>query len=186
MNVLLISEDTLKSYTSLNDNCFGKNILPSVKTAQDIELQSIIGSCLYNALCSMVNDNSITAETSTQYKVLLDEYIRPYLSYITLAHLVTEMSTKLTNFGLVESSDEHLVNASIAERDLVKTQYIYYADSYCRQMQGFLKANRQSFPELDCGCTCDGDVKPNLESAASSTIFLGGARSPMPKIIRKK
>ena len=155
MNVLLISEQTLKSYSSLNDNAWGKNILPAIKTSQDIELQQIIGSCLYNALY---------------------EYIQPYLIYITLAHLVTEMSTKLTNFGLVESNDEHLVNLSIEERDLVKTQWTYYADNYCKRMQGFLKSNKDSFPELECGCECGGNIKPCLDSSASSSLWLGGLR----------
>lgn len=186
MNVLLISEDTLKTYTSLNDNVFGKNILPAIKTSQDIELQEIIGSCLYNALCSKVADGSITSSENQQYKELLDTYIKPYLSYITLAHLVTEMSTKLTNFGLVLSNDEHMENASLGERDLVKTQYTYYADSYCKQMQGFLKTNKDLFPELKCGCECDSNIKPTLDSAASTGLFLGGYRSPYRRIIKRK
>lgn len=183
MNVLLLSEDSLKTYSSLNDNAYGKNILPAIQTSQDIELQEIIGSCLYKTLCNKVEDGSISDSENIQYKYLLDEYIRPYLTYITLAHLVTEMSTKLANFGLVESNDEHLVNLSVEERDLVKTQWTYYADSYCKQMQGFLKSNKEAFPELNCGCECDGNVKPTLDSAASTGLWLGGYRSPYRRII---
>ena len=186
MNVLLISEDTLKSYSSLNDNVYGKNILPAIKTSQDIELKQILGSCLYKALCEMVADGSISDTENVQYKNLLDDYVQPYLIYITLAHLVTEMSTKLTNFGLVESNDEHLVNLSVEERDLVKTQWTYYADSYCKQMQGFLKSNKDSFPELECGCECGGNIKPCLDSAASTGLWLGGLRSPYRRIIKRR
>lgn len=179
--VLLISEDKLKSYSSLNDNVFGKYILPSIKTSQDIELKQIIGSCLLDKLCSLVNDGTISLPENTKYKFLLDEYIQPYMIYITLAHIVTEVSTKLTNFGTVESSDEHLVNVSLGERDLVKQQYVYYSDSYAKQMQSYLKANKDRFPELECGCNCSDEVKPNLDSAASTSLFLGGARG---RIIR--
>ena len=186
MNVLLISCDTLKTYSSLNDNVYGKNILPSIKTSQDIELQQILGSCLYKTLCEMVADGSISDTENVQYKTLLDDYVQPYLIYITLAHLVSEMSTKLTNFGLVESNDEHLVNLSVEERDLVKTQWTYYADSYCKQMQGFLKSNKEAFPELNCGCECDGNIKPTLDSAASTGLWLGGLRSPYRRIIKRR
>lgn len=175
MNVLLLSEDSLKSNSSLNDNCFGKNILPAIKTSQDIELQEIIGTCLYKSLCNKVEDGSISDSENIQYKFLLDEYVQPYLTYITLAHLVQEMSTKLANFGLVESNDEHLINLSLEERDLVKSQWTYYADSYCKRMQEYLKANRELFPELN-SCECGG-VKPCLDSAASINLFLGGFRS---------
>lgn len=179
--VLLVSEDTLKSYSTLNDNFFGKNILPCIKTSQDIELQQIIGSCLYNALCEKVDNGSITDLENAQYKVLLDEYIQPYLIYITLAHIVTETSTKLSNFGTMQSSDEHLVNVSLEERSLVRQQYTYYADNYCKQMQSFLKANKEAYPELECGCDCSDQTKPNLDSAANIPLWLGGARGRMIK-----
>lgn len=181
MNVLLISEDKLRTYSSLNDNVYGKYILPSIKTAQDIELKQIIGSCLLNKLCDLVNDGTITATENSQYKYLLDEYIQPYLIYITLAHLVTEVSTKLTNFGTVQSSDEHLVNVSLEERDLVKQQYTYYSDSYAKQMASFLKANKQAFPELNCGCNCSDQERPHLDSFASIGLWTGGIRSRILK-----
>lgn len=184
MNVLLISEQTLKSNSSLNDNCFGKNILPAIKTTQDIELKQVIGSCLLDKLCTLVGNGSITNLENSMYKQLLDDYIRPYLSYMTLSHLVLELSTKLTNFGLVQSNDEHLVNLSLEERDLVNHQYIYYADSYCKQLQNFLKQNKELFPELE-NCSC-GEDGPHLDSAASTGLFLGGYRSPYPRLITRK
>lgn len=173
MNVLLISEQTLKTYSSLNDNCFGKSILPAIANSQNIELRKIIGSCLLEKLCTLVGDGSITDLENSMYKQLLDDYVQPYLSYMTLSHLVLELSTKLTNFGLVQSNDEHLVNLSLEERDLVNHQYLYYADSYCKQMQDWLKENKESFPELE-GCSCN---KPNLDSASSVGLWLGGFRA---------
>ena len=38
--VLLISEQTLKTYTLIGDNVDGKYILPAIQTAQDIDLVS--------------------------------------------------------------------------------------------------------------------------------------------------
>ena len=175
-NILLLSEDRLKTYTSLNDNCFGKNILPAIRTSQDIELTTILGSCLVDALKSMVADGSIQQDANYYYKYLLDNYVTEYLAYITLAHLITELSTKLTNFGTVESNDEHLVNVSLNEREIVRQQYEYYADAYCKKMQGYLKANRERFPELECGCDCGENISPTLDSAASTGLFLGGRR----------
>ena len=170
-NILLISEDTLKTYSHLNDNVFGKSLTPAIITAQDIYLQKFLGSCLYKKVLELVENGGIRNENYVMYKELLDNYIANFLIYQTLANLIPEISTKITNMGLVTSSDEHVQNVTQGERDLVMGQYQKYADAYCKMMQDFLKENRDSFPELNC---CGA---PNLDSSAETGLWLGGTRS---------
>lgn len=169
-NILLISEDTLKTYSHLNDNVFGKSLTPAIITAQDIYLQKFLGSCLYKKVLELVENGGIRNKKYAMYKELLDNYIANFLIYQTLANLIPEISTKITNMGLVVSNDEHVQNVTQGERDLVMGQYQKYADAYCKMMQDFLKENRDSFPELNC---CGA---PTLDSSASTQLFLGGRR----------
>ena len=169
-NILLISEDTLKTYSHLNDNIWGKSLTPAIITAQDIYLQKFLGSCLYKKVLELVENGGIRNKNYAMYKELLDDYIANFLIYQTLANLIPEISTKITNMGLVVSNDEHVQNVTQGERDLVMGQYQKYADAYCKMMQDFLKENRDSFPELNC---CD---EAELNSSASSQLFLGGRR----------
>ncbi len=169
-NILLISEDTLKTYSHLNDNVFGKSLTPAIITAQDIYLQKFLGSCLYKKVLELVENGGIRNENYAMYKELLDNYITNFLIYQTLANLIPEISTKITNMGLVVSNDEHVQNVTQGERDLVMGQYQKYADAYCKMMQDFLKENRDSFPELNC---CGA---PTLDSSAECGLFLGGTR----------
>ena len=169
-NILLISEDTLKTHSSLNKNVWGDNLSSVIKATQDVDLQRILGSCLYKKILELVNDGGIRNAKYSIYKTLLDEYITDYLIYQTLVNLIPEISTKITNMGLVISNDEHVQNVTQGERDLVMGQYQKYADAYCKMMQDFLKENRDSFPELNC---CGA---PTLDSAASTSLFLGGSR----------
>ena len=170
-NILLISEDTLKTYSHLNDNVFGKSLTPAIITAQDIYLQKFLGSCLYKKILELVKSGEIRNENYAMYKELLDNYIANFLIYQTLANLIPEISTKITNMGLVVSNDEHVQNVTQGERDLVMGQYQKYADAYCKMMQDFLKENRDSFPELNC---CGA---PTLDSSAETGLWLGGTRS---------
>ena len=170
-NILLISEDTLKTYSHLNDNVWSKSLTPAIITAQDIYLQKFLGSCLYKKVLELVENGGIRNENYAMYKELLDNYIANFLIYQTLANLIPEISTKITNMGLVTSSDEHVQNVTQGERDLVMGQYQKYADAYCKMMQDFLKENRDSFPELNC---CGA---PNLDSSAETGLWLGGTRS---------
>ena len=170
-NILLISEDTLKTYSHLNDNVFGNSLTPAIITAQDIYLQKFLGSCLYKKVLELVKSGEIRNENYVMYKELLDNYITNFLIYQTLANIIPEISTKITNMGLVVSNDEHVQNVTQGERDLVMGQYQKYADAYCKMMQDFLKENRDSFPELNC---CGA---PNLDSSAETGLWLGGTRS---------
>lgn len=176
-NVLLISEDTVKTYSGLNDNIWGKSLLPAIREAQEIGLQGIIGSCLYQRLCSMVEDGSITAQENAQYKELLDNQISYYMIYKTISDLVPVIGVKLANIGVMVSNDEHMQNLTEDERNRIDTYYEQKADWYTKRLQDFLKANKELFSELNCGCECDGSIKPNLDSAASTSLWLGGLRS---------
>ena len=169
-NILLISEDTLKTHSSLNKNVWADNLSSVIKATQDVDLQRILGPCLYKKVLELVENGGIRNENYSIYKTLLDEYITDYLIYQTLVNLIPEISTKITNMGLVVSNDEHVQNVTQGERDLVMGQYQKYADAYCKMMQDFLKENRDSFPELNC---CGA---PTLDSSASSQLFLGGRR----------
>ena len=168
-NILLISE-ALKTYSHLNDNVWGKSLTPAIITAQDIYLQKFLGSCLYKKVLELVKSGEIRNENYAMYKELLDNYIANFLIYQTLANLIPEISTKITNMGLVTSNDEHVQNVTQGERDLVMGQYQKYADAYCKMMQDFLKENRDSFPELNC---CGA---PTLDSSAETGLFLGWRR----------
>ena len=169
-NILLISEDTLKTHSSLNKNVWADNLSSVIKATQDVDLQRILGPCLYKKVLELVNDGGIRNAKYSIYKTLLDEYITDYLIYQTLVNLIPEISTKITNMGLVVSNDEHVQNVTQGERDLVMGQYQKYADAYCKMMQDFLKENRDSFPELNC---CD---EAELNSSATTSLFLGGSR----------
>jgi len=180
--VLVTSEDYIKTNSNLNDNVFGDYLLPAIRTAQDIVLQQTLGSCLYNAILGMIDDGSITASTNTEYKTLLDDYVQDFMTFQVITDLIPIIGVKLGNIGVVISNDEHVQNLSESERNDIKQYYQYKADFYTRRLQKFLLENKELFPELD-ECTCS-QIKANLDSAASTGLWLGGLRGY--KIIRKK
>lgn len=169
-NILLIGEDFVKTHSGLNENVWGAYLAPAIRDAQDIKLQSILGSNLYKTILQMVDVEMIT----DQYLTLLEDYIQIYLMYQTLSDLVPIIGVKLTNLGVVVSNDEHITNLSQSERELVQNSFMYKADFYAKRMQEYLLENRNLFPELD-DCTCN-TIKSNLDSSASTGLWLGGMR----------
>lgn len=170
---LLTSETFVKSVSNISDNVAGKFILPSIREAQEIQLKSILGSCLLNALKMMGLNGTLSEPGNEMYKELVDQ-CQYFLAYTTIVEILPKVSYKVGNFGLSKSSDENLQNAT--QDEMAKQQYYYQskADFYCLELQQWLLDNKSSFPELD-ECQC-GKIRSNLYSAATCGLWLGGPR----------
>lgn len=168
-NVLLISEKTLKERSALNDNVFGKWILPAIWEAQNIGLRRIIGDCLYDTLISMVADGSIKNEGNMAYKELLEDYVTDYLLYETQYELVKYLNYKLGNIGAVVSNDEHVQTLSRADLELMRNEYQAKADWCASRIRNHLKCCHDALGIDECTCR-------KLIDVASTNIWLGGPR----------
>ena len=169
--ILLVSEDFVKTNSALNDNLWGKFLLPAIREAQDINLQTYLGECLYKTILGMVQDGSITASTNEAYKVLLDDYIQPYLLYQVQANIIPTINVKLGNIGSVVSKDEYINTLSQGNIDLVQRDFQLKADFYAQRMLNFILNHSSEFNLDECACK---ELNAHLDSSASTTIWLGG------------
>lgn len=174
-DVLLISEDYIKSTTNISDNIANDYLLPSIKLAQDIDLESTIGSQLLRKLQKLVFDNDISNQENSMYKLLLDNYIQPYLAYATIQHLAPTVAYKLANQGVIRTDDEKSYNITSNEVYKVMDYYNHIANTFKKRLQLFLIANYNNFPEL-INWKSIADIRANLYSAAGCNVNLGGPR----------
>lgn len=172
-NILFISEDFIKTNSGLNDNLFGKSLLPAIRESQDIYLQQIIGSTLYKKLIGLVDEGTIGDDENALYKELLDEYVRSYMLYQTIVQVIPVTNVKLSNYGTTLSDDQYLVNLSQGDAELIEKHYSILVDFYARRLQEFILNHCEDL-KVDV-CTCDG-IRANLNSAATTGPFLGGIR----------
>lgn len=175
-DVLLISEDYIKSVTNISDNLANDYLLPSIKLAQDIDLESTIGTQLLHKLQKLVYDNDISNQENSNYKLLLDNYIQPYLAYSTIQHIVPTVAYKLANQGVLRTDDEKSYNVTSNEIDKVADYYNHIANTFKKRLQMFLIANYNEFTEL-LNWKSLADIRANLYSAAGCNVSLGGPRS---------
>lgn len=171
--ILLSSEDFIKSVTNISDNLAGKFILPSLREAQEVGLKSVLGAALLGKLKALVSDGTISAEANAAYKELLDE-CQYYLAYKTIVEVTVKAAYKIANAGVTKTPDENVQEASEVEIGRLQAYYEDKADSYCRTLQAFVLEHRASYPELDENKCYE--IRSNLYSAASGGLWLGGAR----------
>ena len=134
--VLLISEETLKTYSLVNDNIDGKYLLPAIQTAQDIDLETLIGKALLDKLCKLVETGDIV--NNSKYKTLLDDYITPYLVWQVMSNLQLGINYKLSNSGVITNDDERKSRLDYRNNQLLQEQYKHYADSYAIKLKDYL------------------------------------------------
>lgn len=175
--ILLTSTAYIKSHSGLNDNTYDKMIVPALERAQDIDLTEALGLCLVESLQGKVGDGSIDAAENALYKVLLDNYVQPFLTYTVLANITLELGQVMGNGGVDTVSDEHRQSLSLDERGQIRDYWSHHADAYRLRMAKWVRNNRGAFPELE-GCTPCGEG-PNLESAAGPSLWLGGPRGKL-------
>ena len=142
--VLLISEDTLKTYTLISENLDGKYILPAIQLAQDVDLTYLIGEKLVNKICQLITDNQLEGK----YKTLLDEYITPYLCWQVMSTIQLGLNYKFSNSGLVGNDDERKSRLEYRQAQSLQEQYLRYADSYAHKMKKYIC--KTAFPEYEC------------------------------------
>ena len=171
--ILLSSENFIKSVTNISDNVNGKYILPALREAQEIDLKGIIGSTLLETLKILVADDAVELQDSSHYKDLIEQ-CQYFLAYTVVARLCVITSYKINNFGVHKASDENMEVVSLDEVYNIQSFYQKKADHYCSELQNFLLENRSKYPELNSNQCYK--IKSNLHSAASSGLWLGGRR----------
>lgn len=160
--VLLISEQTLKKYTLINDNVDGMYILPAIQSAQDIDLDTIIGPVLNNKLQQLVKNSDIVQPKYEKYKVLLDEYVTPYLCWQVMTNIQIAVNFKLSNSGVVENYDERKNRLDYTHSKALSDQYQKYANAYATKLKNYLCANSNQYPEYHQTLNREGEESPRL------------------------
>lgn len=145
--VFLISEDTLKSETIINDNTGSEYIKPAIETSQDIYLQQLIGSELLDKLYDLIENGKIGEEANFHYKDLIDDYITNYLKFKVLSEITLPLAYKYRNAGIVQANGDHYQQTTLRDAQMIQNHYEMRATFYAERMTKYLCANSSLFPE---------------------------------------
>tara|TARA_R110000803_G_scaffold83898_4_gene149970 strand:+ start:2258 stop:2875 length:618 start_codon:yes stop_codon:yes gene_type:complete len=148
-DTLLISWTKVKQYTDINDSLDPDLIKNNIREAQDIALQRVIGTILYDKLLTLVQDGEMDLAVNAVYKTLLTSYIQDMLLYASYYEILESIFIRPRNNGLLtpnggENSDSVDKNKYEMKRTSVQNKMEYYADRLSR----FITQNEADYPEL--------------------------------------
>ncbi len=142
----IISEEKLRFFTDINDSVDTSLIKNAVREAQDIMLQRIIGTKLYNKILSDIDAGTL----SGAYKTLVDDYIQDFLLYASYYEALEAIYIRPRNNGLLKPTggensievDRSLFNV---KRQNTENKMEFYAD----KLAAYLAEEQGEFPELN-------------------------------------
>jgi hypothetical protein len=141
--VLLISENYVKKYTTINGSLDPNLLYPSIYLAQDKWLLPFLGTDLLNKIKNDVAANTI----SGNYETLLEDYIQKMLLWWVMVDVTPNLCYRMDNGTLVQRQSEDTVPVS----DLVMKDMIdrarQNAEHYTTLLVDYLCANSSLFPE---------------------------------------
>ena len=85
MKALFISVAELKKKSIIDGNVDSEKILQYIEISQEINIQNYFGGKLYKYMQKSIVNGTIGNPENVNYKLLLDDYIKPMLIWYTQA-----------------------------------------------------------------------------------------------------
>ena len=171
-NVLLLSPVYVKQVSIIGEEVNEDTIRVAVRKVQDVDLQKVLGSNLLRKLQELIGTNAVASEGNEHYKMLLDEYIAPYMREMVVADISFDLGYKWRNKGIITTNDEYIANTPFGDIARLVDKHKVTAEAYRTYLCKFLCTNGANYPELNC--SCDGGLEPSRIKPADPTPFYLG------------
>ena len=168
--VLLINRDDIMSYTSINGNVDFDKLTPHVYNAQIMYLENSLGSALYDALITLVDNGNISSATYANYSTLLYDYVTPFLVFSSMEQFIDFHGFEIANGGIYRHQTENSVISTKEENDGLSQNYRNIANKYLKLLETYLYDNSTLFSELTAA---NQEVDRTTDSTFRGGFYLG-------------
>jgi hypothetical protein len=157
--VLFISEQKLKDSTAINLNVSTDLLLPYVRQAQKLYVETKLGTDLTQKLKDLITAGTIGNVGNEAYKTLVDDYIGDMLPNWAFYHAVPFLRFKIENGNIYSKTSETGNALSTEEAQHLREEVRNTAEYYTERMIDYVKNNTSSFPEYSTNS--GADVNPD-------------------------
>ena len=170
--VLFVSEAKLKDSTAINLNVDVDLLLPFVREAQKLYVETALGTDLTQHL----KDEIVAGTLAGADKTLVDEYIGDMLPGYSLYHAIPYLRHKVENGNIYSKTSETGTALSTEESQAFREEILNTCSYYRERMIDYIRNNRASFPAYSTNTGSDVSASTenyysnmNLETPAQGT-----------------
>ena len=157
--VLFISEEKLKESTAINLNVDVDLLLPYVRQAQKLYVETKLGTDLTQKLKDLITAGTIGNVGNEAYKTLLDDYVGDMLPNWAFYHAVPFLRFKIENGNIYSKTSETGTALSETEAQHLREEVRNTAEYYTERLIDYITNNTSSFPEYNTNS--GADVSPD-------------------------
>ena len=157
--VLFISEAKLKDSTAINLNVDVDLLLPYVRQAQKLYVETKLGTDLNNKLKDLIVAGTVGAVGNEAYKTLLDDYVGDMLPNWAFYHAIPFLRFKIENGNIYSKTSETGNSLSTEESQHLREEVRNTAEYYTERMIDYICNNNSLFPEYNTNT--GSDVNPD-------------------------
>jgi len=165
--ILLITADFYKRNSVVNLNLDSEIIHPFITKAQNMNIERVLGTNLFDTVLEQVRVGSL----ETRIITLLEDYIQPALVEWVTYTALPYYNYKFTNKAVVRKSSENSESSSLNEINYLRNDTRDDAEYLSQRITKFLETNESTYPEYKSGNDDCDDITP-VKNNFFSGIYL--------------
>ena len=155
---LLISRTDVVKFTAMNGNVDTDKFIQFIKIAQDVHLQTMLGTQLLRKIQEDIIDDTL----ANPYLDLLVDYVKPMLIHWAMVEYLPFAAYTISNKGVYKHGSENATNAEKNEIDFLLEKERKIAQHYTERFIDYISFNQDLFPEYNSNS--NGDMYPDTNN----------------------
>ena len=143
--VLFVSPADVIKRTGINGNVDRDQMIQFIKIAQDIHIQTILGTKLFNKIAADIAADSL----SGNYLTLFTNYIQDMVIHYAAVEILPYIHFKVANGGIYTKGAENGTSVTKEDLDYLVQKERDIAEHYARRFVDYMSFNNALFPEYN-------------------------------------
>ena len=143
--VLFVSPADVIKRTGINGNVDRDQMIQFIKIAQDIHVQGIMGTRLFEKFKTDIEAGNIP----TNYQTLLDDYIQDMVIHYAAIEILPYIHFKVANGGIYIKGAENGTSVTKEDLDYLVQKERDIAEHYARRFVDHMSFNNATYPEYN-------------------------------------
>ena len=167
---LFINRTDLVKNSIIDGNTDVDKLLPFIKISQQIDIQNLLGTDLYNRISADITSGASGGTGLTgNYLTLVNTYVQPTLIWFAQMNYIPFAAYSIKNGGVFKGSSETAETVNKNEVDYLVDKAREYANYYSTRLVDYLQFNTDLFPEYNSNT--DNDIFPDTDTTFKGWVL---------------
>ncbi len=167
---LFINRTDLVKNSILDGNVDTDKFIQFIKVAQQIDIQNLLGTDLYNRISADITSGASGGTGLTgNYLTLVNTYVQPTLIWFAQMNYIPFAAYSIKNGGVFKGSSETAETVNKNEVDYLVDKAREYANYYSTRLVDYLQFNTDLFPEYNSNT--DNNIHPDTDTTFKGWVL---------------